>query len=64
MAVLTSGLAVFTSTVMSNDAESPETNDGMLQVTVGTPPTVASVTDVETPSAVVGGVPAGLPYDT
>jgi hypothetical protein len=64
VAVLTRGLDVFTVTVMRREAESPDTNDGMLHVTVGTPPTVASVTEVTTPSAVVGGVPGGLPYDT
>ena len=64
MAVLTTGLVVFTVTVSIKEEESPETSDGIAQVTVGTPPTSPSVTVVLTPSAVVGAVPGGEPYET
>jgi hypothetical protein len=61
VAVLTSALEVLTVTVMTSEAESPDASDGMAQVTVGTPATEASVTDVPMPSVVVGAVPAGEP---
>jgi hypothetical protein len=64
VAVLTIGFGVFTVTVMIREAESPETSVGIDQVTVGTPPTSPSVTEVATPSAVVGAVPGGLPYES
>lgn len=64
VAVLVTALDVFTVTVIRSDAVSPDTNEGMDQVTVGTPPTSASLTAVDTPSAVTGAVPAGEPYET
>jgi hypothetical protein len=64
VAVLVTALEVFTVTVISSDALSPDTNDGIVHVTVGTPPTSASLTEVETPSVVTGAVPAGEPYET
>ena len=58
---MTTGLEVFTVTVTISEAKSSETSDGMVQVTVGTPPTSPSVTAVATPSTVDGAVPAGEP---
>src|ERR1039458_5135602 len=45
-AVFTTGLPVLTVIVMMSDAESPDTRVGIVQVTVGTPPTDASLTVV------------------